>query len=527
MSAKKKTLLLTLVGLWLFNVDAFGQQPIIGKDGDRASVRKERTVNRPPQPVSLHLADAIQDGKNFFSLGEVSVAQLAAADEKGAIARQARVPKSPRVGIVRSVGRAFGPDSFVNVASNGEKNVWAMALRSPGALYLRLRFINFDIGNASAIIYARYGGEVITLGPFSGKGPQRNGDFWTMSLPGDTAFIEFSGKGKPQLEIAELMHYDKDPLAGFQPRALDPGEHPCFLDVMQENVDPFARDAIGLITYIDGKGDFISYCSGTLLNDLDGETDVPYFLTANHCGITAANVNTVEALFLYQRDPATGTIPTLHLLPRLSGGVEVAFNGQGGNDMTFLRLNGAVPTGVTMAGWSTGGADGNSYGIHHPNGTYKKVVFVQPSDRNDCGFDDEYHIVDITRGGVAEKSSGSGLFDSSARLVGHLSGLCPAGGDKISCAGDDGDRLIYGKFSVTYPLIRRWLEIGGTINVNRFHSGNELGTPSEPYRTVIAGYQFAWDHTRLKIKAGSYNEAVTFSKPMTILADGGTVIIGR
>lgn len=189
MSAKMKTLLLTLVGLSLFNMDAFGQQSVIGKDGDRASVRKETTVNRPPRPVSLHLADAIQDGKNFFSLGEVSVAQLVAADEKGATARQARVPRSPRVGIVRSVGRTFGPDSFVNVASNGEKNVWAMALRSSGARYIRLRFINFDIGDASAIIYARYRGEVVTLGPFSGKGPQRNGDFWTMSLPGDTAFI--------------------------------------------------------------------------------------------------------------------------------------------------------------------------------------------------------------------------------------------------------------------------------------------------------------------------------------------------
>jgi hypothetical protein len=54
-----------------------------------------------------------------------------------------------------------------------------------------------------------------------------------------------------------------------------------------------------------------------------------------------------------------------------------------------------------------------------------------------------------------------------------------------------------------------------------------LGTPSEPFRTITAGYQFAWDNTRLKIKAGSYNEAVTFSKPMTILADGGTVTIGR
>lgn len=133
----------------------------------------------------------------------------------------------------------------------------------------------------------------------------------------------------------------------------------------------------------------------------------------------------------------------------------------------------------------------------------------------------------MTRGGTAGGSSGSGLFNGAGQLVGQLRGICPAGSDKISCAADEDDRSIYGKFSLTYPLIYPYLEIGGTISVNRFHGGYELGTPSEPFRTVTAGYNFAWDNTRLKIKPGSYNEAITFSKPLTILADGGAVIIGR
>jgi hypothetical protein len=530
-----KTLLLTLVSLWLSSVGAFGQQPIIENDGMRVPARDEAAANKPPRPASLHLADAIEGGRNLFRLDEVSAAQFAAADEKAVKARPNRGPEPPRVGIVRAVGQTFGPDSFVNVASGaaGERKVWAMAFRSPGAHYLRLRFVNFDAGDASVIVYARNGDEVVTLGPFTGKGPQRSGDFWTLSLPGDTAFLEFSGGGEPRLEVAEVMHYDKLPAPAVQKRAQDlnqaqpPGEHPCFLDVMQESVDPFARDATALIAYRDASGNFVSYCSGTLINDWDGETVVPYFLTASHCDITPANVNSVEALFLFQRDPATGAIPNLSSLPRLSGGVVLAFSGLSGNDMTFLRLNGQVPAGVTLAGWSTGGADNNSFGVHHPNGTFKKASFFIPSEQDNCGFEDNYHIVKMTRGGSAGGSSGSGLFNGAGRLVGQLRGICPAGSDKISCAADEDDRSIYGKFSLTYPLIYPYLEIGGTINVNRFHGGYELGTPSEPFRTVTAGYNFAWDNTRLKIKPGSYNEAITFSKPMTILADGGTVTIGR
>jgi len=535
MNTKMKTLLLTLTSLCLFNVSAFGQQPIVENNGERAPVTKAAAVNSPSQPASLRLADTIQRGQNLFSLDEVSAAQIAAADEEAIKAHPNSGQRPPRVGMVREVSRTFGPGSFVNVApaAADERKVWAMALRSPRALAIRLRFVNFDIGEASVIVYARNGDEVITLGPFSGKGPQQSGDFWTLSLPGDTAFIEFSGTGEPRLEVAEVMNYDKNLGAIIQKQseglnqAQPPEEHSCFLDVMQESVNTDARDATGWIAFRQANGGLVFACSGTLLNDLDGETVVPYFLTASHCDITAANVNSVDVRFLFQRNPANGAVPNVFTLPGLSGGVELAFNGQGGNDMTFLRLNGQVPAGVKLANWSTGGVDHNSYGIHHPNGTFKKVTFFQPSDRNDCGYDDEYHIVDVTRGGHAGGSSGSGLFNSSGQLIGHLRGICPKGGDKITCAGDDGDRSIYGKFSVTYPLIRRWLEIGGTINVNRFHGGNELGTPSEPYRTVNGGYNLAWDNTRLKIKPGSYNEAVTFSKPMTILADGGTVTIGR
>jgi hypothetical protein len=302
----------------------------------------------------------------------------------------------------------------------------------------------------------------------------------------------------------------------------------CHNDVMCETVvSTVARDATVHLSYkVDGKD---KACTGTIIADLDGETVVPYLLTAKHCNITAANVGTLTATFLFQNSMCGATPPSSPGGPQLMGGVVLETNGD--NDMTFIRLNGSLPAGVTPAGWSTGDPPDGSYGIHHPDGTYKRATFFDPSSYVLCPYtyDPDYWVMEARRGGIEPGSSGSGLFNPSGQLVGHLKGRCGPDTDEDNgnCSTDDGWRAVYGKFSVTHGTIKRWLEIGGTINVNRFHTGNELGTPSEPYRTVTAGYNLAWNNTRLKIKPGSYNEAITFSKPMTILADGGTVTIGR
>lgn len=540
MSTKMKTLFLTLASLWLFNVNAFGQQPVVEHKGERVPEMKEAAVGRPPLPKSLDLTAAVQEGRSLFDLGVVTAAENAIANEEMAKQRASGSPGPLRVGLVRSVGQAFGPASFVNAAAlalAGEKQLWVMALRSPGAAALRLHFVNFDVGRAAVTVYTREGDEVLTRGPFSGRGPEQDGDFWTASLPGDTVFIEVSGTDQPRLEIAELMHLEQDPVATAQKQwrlsqnqkqnnlANAVAELGCHLDVACETVDISARDATVLLNYQTGPTTS-GICSGTILNDLDGGTVVPYLLTANHCNITAANVGTLQVTFLFQRSTCGGNLLTSP--PPLIGGVVLETNGD--NDMKFIRLNGAVPAGVALAGWSTGSPSDGSYGIHHPGGTFKRATFFDPSSYIFCSYtyDSDYWVMEARRGGIEPGSSGSGLFNPSGRLIGQLRGRCgPGTGDSGNCSTDDGWRAVYGKFSVTHGIIRRWLEIGGTINVNRFHGGNELGTPSEPYRTITGGYNLAWDNTRLKIKTGNYNEAVTFSKPMTILADGGAVIIGR
>ncbi len=67
---------------------------------------------------------------------------------------------------------------------------------------------------------------------------------------------------------------------------------------------------------------------------------------------------------------------------------------------------------------------------------------------------------------------------------------------------------------------------GADVYVDGAHWGIELGTELSPYNTIAEGYDAAYPGDRLRIKAGTYNENLTFRKIMKITARDGTVAIG-
>jgi len=52
-------------------------------------------------------------------------------------------------------------------------------------------------------------------------------------------------------------------------------------------------------------------------------------------------------------------------------------------------------------------------------------------------------------------------------------------------------------------------------------------SPLLPYKTVGFAESKAWNGARINIKAGSYPETPTLSKPVKLVAKGGTVTIGK
>jgi subtilisin family serine protease len=65
------------------------------------------------------------------------------------------------------------------------------------------------------------------------------------------------------------------------------------------------------------------------------------------------------------------------------------------------------------------------------------------------------------------------------------------------------------------------------IYVDWAYNGAELGFSSMPFNTVGEANNIAWNGARLLIDAGSYPESLTFSTRLTVIAQGGTVFIGR
>ena len=129
-------------------------------------------------------------------------------------------------------------------------------------------------------------------------------------------------------------------------------------------------------------------------------------------------------------------------------------------------------------------------------------------------------------------SSGSGIFNYAGQLAGQLFGACCLSPDCLDMVRECDETHLwaayYGEFEETYPIIRTWLEIGGTIRVDAANTTPPYeGTPDDPFPFVHMGHALAWNGARIKIQSGSYPEPVTFSKELAVLAHGGMVTIGE
>jgi hypothetical protein len=62
--------------------------------------------------------------------------------------------------------------------------------------------------------------------------------------------------------------------------------------------------------------------------------------------------------------------------------------------------------------------------------------------------------------------------------------------------------------------------------VDKDNTGDENGKPDKPFNTVAEALSMAWDGAQISIKAGTYQESLTFSKRIQVFATEGTATIG-
>ena len=93
--------------------------------------------------------------------------------------------------------------------SNGV-HIWRLGIESPGAAGLRVRFTSFDAGAGKLWLHAQAGhGKPEVAGPYSGKGPYKDGDFWSDVVFSSSIVVEYQPAGsarKVPFRIPEISH---------------------------------------------------------------------------------------------------------------------------------------------------------------------------------------------------------------------------------------------------------------------------------------------------------------------------------
>ena len=293
---------------------------------------------------------------------------------------------------------------------------------------------------------------------------------WSPSVEGDTIGIEVTlpssdARYETVIEIHRLSHQYRPlrPTRSSPSRGATEGSDASSSGLECPHVDIQCRDvgsvanAVAKITYVTEKGEFV--CSGTLMNDDDPRTFVPYFLTARHCISTQSVADTLEAYWFYQSDYCGSDLATfIHTSP----GADLLETSEP-QDSTLLRLKEPPPRGAWLAGWSTRtvGVGWGVYGVHHPGGYEKKYVagITEPAANRmicrDPEHPDETCIrlrqnipIRVNVGATEGGSSGSGLFRGE-QLVGVLSGgrMC--------------FHAYYGRFGDFFDDVRPWLRRKG------------------------------------------------------------------
>ena len=375
-------------------------------------------------------------------------------DEKLEIDHASRLAVPERVGVTRSLSIAvsFGdvnlshlngrtlarPNGAMSRTDDGGY-VYTTTLSSPEATAVRVHFTGFRLPTNAGLYLFAEDGQV--FGPYSGRGPHGDGEFWSHTLMGDYVFLQLRHFGSPTSADLHNTGFNIAGLAHIRPRFL--GGFCSFNATCVESAacvdDPSpvtpARTAVAHMQWISGP--YIYICTGGLLADTDMNTTVPYFLSANHCISRGKDARNLENFFqLAESSCETPTCDDLfdhranHPQSLRTLGATIKSTGRN-TDYTLFELKEAAPTGSSYLGWNaspvafSNGA--NLHRISHPGGAPQaysmhdvdtSAVTCQSWPRGDRIYSRD--VVGATEGG----SSGSPVVNASSQVVGQLSGAC-------------------------------------------------------------------------------------------------------
>lgn len=384
---------------------------------------------------------------------------------------------------------------------NGSKVAY-LTISSPGALGLRLGLkisalphgLELRVhGNGEAAGTVAYADEQELQSLRDGRGL-----YWTALTEGDQQIVEiYLPAGSPAgayVTLISTSHVFASPRDKFA--SAKSGSQSCEVNVMcptQTTGFVNARNAVAHMVFQVGSSSYV--CTGTLLNDTDTSTQIPYFYSANHCLSDQPSASTLNTYWFYEDAQCVqATDLTRSQATRVTGGATLLYNDTN-SDVLFLRLNAAPPSGAVFAGWdaNTISAGTAMTVIHHPAGDVKKVSLGQVLGlvTGVNSLTGSFIQVGYTSGSTEGGSSGSGLLTQSGGSYYFRGGLYAGSADCSNTGNlnDINNHDYYSRFDLAYPSIKQYLSPAAapanTLNVALLGTG--YGTVSSSPAGISCG----------------------------------------
>ena len=312
--------------------------------------------------------------------------------------------------------------------------------------------------------------------------PDRTQPYWSPLTEGDTQTVEFfapagTGGDARSLVITGAGHLFAGPSSHFAKLTADIGTSgSCNVDIACSPLTASLTfdDAVGAVAEMSFNDTKFQYlCTGTLLNDSDPSSQVPWLFSANHCFDNEqapyktptemqAMASTLTTVWHFEAAACHGSVPASNW-SQAGGGAQYIYNSPS-QDALFVRLNNAPPAGAYYLGWdaSTVSTGSSVTVIHHPSGDLKKVslgsILRLSSPESIGGANLPFYEVGYGSGTTEPGSSGAGLLTSNGSqylLRGALWGGLAAC-DAITASD------WYSRFDLIYPSISQYLGTSGS-----------------------------------------------------------------